>query len=109
MEYRNFMAAIAILCTIATSANAADVDLKALRCSDVNVLGTDAKASVVTWSAFVQGGVSARRKSTVVDVDELNAAADTVISGCQLHPDRRFVDEFRAVDRQLARQKEHSF
>jgi hypothetical protein len=108
MKCRNFIAAIVMLGATGASATAADVDLKTLKCSDVNVLGTDAKATVVTWSAFVKGGVSGRRKITVVDVDELSAAADTLISGCQLHPDRRFVDEFRTVDRQLVRQKEHS-
>lgn len=109
MDYRIFMAAITMLCTVGTSANAADVDLKSLKCSDVNALGDDAKSSVIVWSAFTKGEVSARPKSTTVSVEELNADADTVISACQLYPHRRFVDEFHAVDRQLSLQKERSF
>jgi HdeA/HdeB family len=109
MEYRNFIAAIVMLCATGASATAADVDLKSLKCSDVNALGADAKASVVAWAAFVKGELSARTKRTTVDIDSLDAAADTVISGCQLRPDRRFVDEFHAVDRQLSDQKEKSF
>src|SRR6201996_2987060 len=101
MDYRIFITAIAMLCAVGTSANAADIDLKTLKCSDVNALGDDAKSSVIVWSAFTKGEVSARSKSTTVSVEDLNTEADKVIAACQLRPNRRFVDAFHAVDRQL--------
>ena len=109
MDYRIFITAIAMLCAVGTSANAADIDLKTLKCSDVNALGGDAKSSVIVWSAFTKGEVSARPKATAVNVEDLNAEADNVIAVCQMRPNRRFVDAFRVVDRQLSDLKKKSF
>ncbi|HEX4177132.1 MAG TPA: HdeA/HdeB family chaperone [Rhizomicrobium sp.] len=109
LSHRQTRLALAVFGIVASQpAIATEMDLKTILCSDVNALGDDGKTTLVAWEAFAKGEVSARTKSTTVNVDDLNAIAGNVIAACQARPQRRFIDEFRAMDRQLSRLKDKS-